>query len=880
MRSRLLALLRRLALLPRRDRLDRDLEEELRFHLDMSTEAARAGGAGEEEARRTARLRLGSPSLILEDSRAVLGFPRAEALLRDLSLAGRRLRRAPGFTAASVVTLALGIGASSALFALVDAGLRRPLPYPAPERLVSLVETRGASRGAVAPANLADYRVPAFESLAAWHSVEADLSGEGAPETLFGQAVTAEFFAVLGVGPVRGRPFLPAEDREGAERVVIVSDGLWRTAFGSDPGLVGRAIRLDREAHRVVGILPAGFVPPGALGSTRPVSILLPAAFPAALLANRGDHETNVIARLRAGAGVEAARAQIRAVSDRLAADFPDTNGGQSAHVVPLAEDVTRNVRGSLLLLLAAVGAVLAIACLNVANLQMVRALGRRRELAVSAALGASQGRLATGLLVESLLLAGLGGVAGLALAHVLLAGLKALAPVATPRLETAALDARVLGFAVLATVATGLLFGLLPARQAAHARPAESLGTGERQHSSRAVLRWRGALLTVEVALALALMTGAALMVRSVARLNAVELGFETARVVAAQVNLPAAHYPDGARRLAFFEELEQRLAGRPGVESFAFSNRMPLRGGWTTGVLTENDVARPPGEAGETDAQAVSLGYFRTLGIPILRGRSLEPADREGAPYVAVVNEDFARALFPGQEVLGKRVRRGEKAPWITVVGIAASLRRDGRAADLRPQMYLPAAQTSIYPVRLGDLAIRGTGDPSALVALLRREVAALDPEQPVSRVMTLDDALARDLGPRRFGLALLAGFALLALVLTVVGIYGVAAYSVSQRVPELGVRLALGADRSRIVRLVVGDVLGRLALGIALGVVLSLLATRALRGMLFGVAPTDPGTFAAALVVLTLASLAAALRPALRATRIDPVAALRWE
>jgi predicted permease len=880
MGSGLGSLLRRIALLRRRSRLDRDLEEELRFHLEMGAEAARARGSSEEDARRAARLRLGSPTLIREDGRAATGFPRAEALGQDLTLAARRLRRSPGFTTAAVLTLALGIGASSALFALVDAVLLRPLPYPAPERLISVWEAEGAVRGAVAPANIADYRVPAFESLAAWHPVEKDLSGEGPPDALFGQAVTAEFFAVLGVGPVHGRPFLLEEDREGAERVVIVSDGLWRAAFAADPGLVGRSIRLDREPHRVVGILPPGFVPPGALGSARPVSVLVPAAFPSELLANRGDHETNLIARLRPGAGVEEARGQIRTVSERLATAFPDTNRDLRAQIAPLAEDVTRQVRGSLLLLLAAVGAVLAIACLNVANLQVVRALGRRRELAVSAALGASPGRLVTGLLVESLLLAGLGGAAGLALAQALLSSLKALAPVATPRLETAALDARVLAFAVLVTLATGVLFGLLPAREASRARPAESLGTGDRQHSSRTVLRWRGALLTVEVALALVLVVGASLMVRSVARLNAVELGFDTARVVAAQVKLPEAHYPDGARRLAFFEELERRLADRPGVESVAFSNRMPLRGGWTTGVETEDDLARPPGPTRQTDAQAVSVGYFRALGIPVLRGRSLEPADREGAPFVAVVNEDFARAFFPGREVLGRRVRRHDEAPWVTVVGVVASLRRDGRASELQPQMYLPAGQTSLYPVRLADLAVRASGDSDRLVALVRREVAALDPEQPVSRVMTLDDALARDLAPRRFGLTLLAGFALLALVLTAVGIYGVAAYSVSQRIPELGVRLALGADRGRIVRLVVGDVLRRVVLGLALGVGASLLATRGLRGMLFGIAPTDPVTFGAALLVLALAGLAAALGPALRATRIDPVAALRWE
>ena len=881
MGGRLAGIFRRLALLVRRPELDRELEDELRFHLEMGEAAARAEGASDDDARRAARLRLGNPLRLREESREVLGFPRLEALARDISLAARRLRRSPGFTAAATLTLALGIGANAALFALVDAVLLRPLPYPGPERLVSLWETTpDSSRLTVAPANLADYRVPAFESLAAWHDVEMDLSGEGRPENLAGHAVTVDFFTVLGVGPALGRPFLPEEDREGGDRVVVLSDSLWRSRFGADPAIVGRTIRLDREAHRVVGVLPPGFVTPGGLGSTRPVSLLVPAAFPAELLANRGDHETRVLARLRPAARLEEARAQLGAVSERLAAQFPDTNGGLRAQIARLDDDVVRDVRGSLLLLLGAVAAVLAIACLNVANLQVVRALGRRRELAVCVALGAARGRLAVGLLVESLLVALLGGAAGVGLAHWLLAGLKALAPAGTPRLAEAALDVRVLAFALVVTVATGLFFGLVPALQASRARPAESLQTGERQHSSRSVLRWRGALLTAEVALALVLLVAATLVVRSVARLHAVDLGFRTESVVAARVKLPAAQYPDAARRLAFFEALERRLLARPGVETVAFANALPLRGGWGTGIEVDARLRARPGDLDSAGAQAVSRGYFRTLGIPLLRGRGFEETDREGAPYVGLVNQEFERVFLAGGSALGKRFRRGDWAPWVTVVGVVGSLRRDGRAAEPTPQIYFAAAQTGIYPVHLADVAVRGTGGVAALSTLVRAEVTGLDSEQPISRVMTLEDALARDLAPRRFGLALLAGFAVTALALTLLGIYGVAAYSVSQRVPELGVRLALGADRSRILRLVIGDVLGQVLAGILIGLGLSLLATRGLKGLLFQIAPVDPGTYGVVAVLLALAGLAAALGPGLRASRVDPVAALRWE
>jgi putative ABC transport system permease protein len=880
MGSRLAAVGRRLVRLFRRPDLDRELEEELRFHLEMGEAAARAEGAREEEARRAARLRLGNPLRLREESREVFGFPRIEALVRDASLAARRLRRSPGFTVAATLTLALGIGANAALFALVDAVVLRPLPYPEPHQLVSLRERGGEARLSVAPANLADYRVPAFESLAAWHFVEMDLSGNGRPEALFGHAVTADFFAVLGKGPVLGRAFFPEEDREGAPRVVILSDGLWRSRFGADPGIVGGTIRLDRQPHQVVGVLPPGFAAPGEMMSGRTVSFLVPAAFPAELLANRGDHETNVVARLRPGATVREAAAEIEAVSKRLAREFPDTNGELRAEVPPLHDDVTGAVRGSLFLLLAAVGAVLAIACLNVANLQVVRALGRRRELAVCVALGAARGRLATGLLVESLLLALLGGGAGVGVAHWLLGGLKSLAPAGTPRLAEAALDARVLAFALLVTVATGLLFGLVPALHASRARPAESLQTGERQHSARSVRRWRGALLTVEVALALVLLVAATLVLRSVARLNAVDVGFETGRVVAQRINLPPASYPDAARRLAFFEELERRLAARPGVESVAFANALPLRGGWGTGIEVEGGPPARPGNLDSADAQAVSRGYFRTLGIPLLRGRGFEETDREGAPYAGLVNQEFERAFLGGRSALGRRFRRGDWAPWVTVVGVVGSLRRDGRAAERTPQVYLPAAQTGIYPVELSDVAVRGTGGAAALSALVRREVTALDPEQPISRVMALDEALALDIAPRRFGLALLAGFALTALALTLLGIYGVAAYSVTQRVPELGVRVALGASRGRILRLVIGDVVGQVVAGILIGLGLSWLVTRALKGLLFQIAPTDAGSYALVAVLLALAGLAAALGPGLRATRVDPVAALRWE
>ncbi len=877
MAPRLSALLRRLSLLFRRAELDRDLDDELRFHAEMTAERERALGASEDEARRIARLRLGNPARLREESRALHGFPRLETLGRDAALAVRRLRRAPGFTLAAVATLSLAIGANAALFALVDAVVLRPFPYPEPDRLVAIVERTGSGRSSIAPANIADYRVPAFESLAAWHFGEKDLSDGGRPETLFTHEVTHDFFSVLGVGPVLGRPFLPEEDREGGPKVVILSDGLWRSRFAADPAILGREVRLDRVPHRVVGVLPPDFNPPAGMAG-RPISLYLPAQFPAELLSNRGDHETNLVARLSRGATLEAARASIHAVSERLGRDFPETNREVRADVVALDHDVTRAVRGSLLLLWGCVAAVLAIACLNVANLQVVRALSRQREMAITRALGASRGRLVTGLVVESLLLALVGGALGIVLAQSLLTGLVALAPAGTPRLSMAAIDGRVLGFSLLLTLLSGVLFGLVPALTATRT-PFALLQSGAREHSSRAVLRWRAALVAGQVGIALVLLLTATLVVRSMIRLNGVALGFETERVVAARVKLPPLRYPDGPRRLAFFEELEQRLAARPGVESVAFANALPLRGGWGTGIEVEGRLSTDP-RGDDADAQAVSPGYFRTLGIPHLAGRGLEPRDREGAPYVALVNEEFARRYSPGESALGKRFRRGSKAPWIEIVGVVGSLRRDGPDAAPAPQIYLPAAQTGTYPVRLADVAVRGTGGPATLAALVQAEVEAIDPEQPVSRVMSLDEALSRDVAQRRFGLALLTGFALTALLLTLVGIYGVAAYAVGQRTPELGERMALGASSPRILGLVVRSVLAQVLGGVAIGLPFAFFAARALGGLLYEIAPTDPVSFALVPLLLLGAGLAAALGPARRATRVDPVAALRWE
>ncbi len=858
---------------------DDDAAEELRLHLEAMLDANRRAGMSDDEARRDARLRFGNPRALQEE---IHDLRRAWLLdlVADVRHAARRLCRAPGFSAAALLTLALGLGVNTALFAVLDAVLLRPLPYPQPERLVALAESsvdEPGLGGAVAPANMADYRVPALAGLAAHASQAMDLTGSGPPEALAGQFVGADYFEVLGAQPALGRRFLDAENEPGASHVVILGDGLWRRRFGADPRILERSIRLDGESYRVVGVMGADFQAPAEIGAPRPIEFHVPAALPRELLQNRGDHEVDVVARLAAGATLAEARAQLTAVSERLAKAYPDTNGPVRVRLTPLLEDRVGSLRRSLLLLLGAVAVVLLIACVNLANLMLVRALGRAREIAVRVALGAGRLRVLREGLAEAFLLSLAGGVLGVALAQATLRGLQALAPEGTPRLAEVALDVRVLAFAfALACLSMGAA-AVLPGLLVSRVRPHESLRGAERSLVAAPTLRWGQALLVAEVALALVLLVGGGLLLRSFAQLHAVEVGFETERVLAQRISLPESRYPDAEHRLAFFEELERRVAGLPGVEAVAFANRFPLRGGWSTGMLLDSSRQ---GERFEADAQAVSLRYFETLGIPLVRGRGLLDSDRRGQPGVAIVNQLFARQAYPGQDAIGHRFRRDPEMPWIEIVGIVADLRRDGKEHDATPQIYLPAAMTGLYPVRLADLAVRTRVPPAAIARSIEEQVLGLDPEQPVSRVRTLRQTLDADLAPRRFATALIGAFAGLALALALVGIYGVVAYAVSRRTPELGLRMALGAQPRDVLGLVLSNAAARIGLGLVAGLLVALAATRLVAAQLYATPATDPLTFVAAPAVLAACGLLAALLPARRASRIDPTLALRGD
>ena len=812
-----------------------------------------------------------------------------------LRYAFRVLAKSPMFTAIAVFTLALGVGVNSGIFSIVDAVVFRPLPYPNSDRLVSLWtrslpnqpqnlrasgDTLGGSaqeRFTVSPANLMDYRkaVDVFSGIAGFGFIGKNLTDSGPPERLFGEKVTTNYFKVLGVRPAQGRDFWAEEERPGNDQVVIITHELWKNRFSSNPDLLGHQILLDQQSFRVIGIMPPGFKSPNQLVLPEELSFFVPAAYSAAQLADRTTFELNVIARLQSGATIRQAQAEMDAISGGLEQRFPETNRNIRAGLARLDSDIRSNARPAMLALLGAVGLILLIACANLANLLLARGLGRRREIAIRFALGASRASVITELLTQSAMLAGLGFIAGLALGEWTRQLLVKFAPAGIPRLDTAMLDTRVILFTALLSLAAAILFGLFPAWQASKTSPSTSLKASERGIAAPAVMRSRNALMVAEIGLSMMLLVGAGLLLRSFVLLSGVDVGFESAKVVAMNVNLPPAHYQNADQRFAFFEDLADRVASLPGVEAAAFANRMPVRGGWTTSVQVDDAP-----DQRNAEGQAVSTGYFQTLGIPLLRGRLFTRDDRKNALPVGIVNSAFARSYLAGKNAVGHRFRFGPNTPWLTIAGMVADVHRGGKSASAGAQIYLPAAQTDVYPVRLADFAFRTKADPKGLIASVQRQVWAIDKDQPVTRIGTLDEMIATAVAPRRFEALLIAMFAGLALALALVGVYGVVSYGVSQRTGEIGLRIALGASRGDILRMLVCRSVTLIAAGVAAGAGGAYGLARYLASLLFEVKPYDPITYVSIAGILTIVALAACSVPARRATRIDPMVALRYD
>ncbi|HKK27898.1 MAG TPA: ABC transporter permease [Gemmatimonadota bacterium] len=812
--------------------------------------------------------------------------------LQDLRYALRQLRRSPGFTAVALLTLALGIGATTSIFSVVDASLLRPLPYPDQDRVLSVASAwQGSPRAAVSPAEYLDYRAAegsAFAALGAYATDAANLVGSGEPVRLRVGYASAGVLTTLGVRPALGRTFGPDEGRE-QRSVVLISHGLWAQRFGSAPDVVGRDITLDGRRTEIIGVLPRGFRLPADYADGEATEAIVPLGLDPAEVTDRGSHFLRVVGRMAPGVTRDRAQAALSAIATGFQARFPDDYPRDMHFAVtatPVAAQVTADARLPLLVLLGAAAIVLLVACANVAGLLLVRLEGRRRELAVRSALGAGRGRIVRQLLAESLVLGGLGGAAGVGLAWAGMRLLVSLRPPGLPRFGEVSLDLPVLGFAAATAAGTGLVFGVLPAFRAAGGRPASALRDGTPTLTAGPG-RLRRGLVVGQVAMALTLLAGAGLLGRTLLALRDVEPGFRPDHVLTGRLTLSPGDYPTEPGVVGTFETLRRRVAAIPGVAAVGAVSNLPL--GSSLGDLNFRIEGRPVprGEVSpRADWQVVTPGYFRALGMNVRRGRALDERDAVDAPGAVVIDRTMAERYWPGEDPLGARfVLGGEAGPGIvTVVGVVDDVRHESLAAPRTSQMYLAHAQFRFWNggsvVRSLTLAVRTEGDPAGFAAAVRRAVHDVDPRLPLSSVRTMDRVVAASLGRQRVLLTLAGVFAAVALVLGALGLYGVIAHGVSSRTREIGLRLALGAGR-RDVAAPIALASGRLvATGLALGLAGAVLLSRLVRGLLFGVDPLDPVTLGGAALVLAMAAALATWVPARRAARLDPMEALRHE
>ncbi len=798
------------------------------------------------------------------------------ALIQDIRHSVRLIARQPGLTFVALLTMALGIGANTAIFSAVDTVLLRPLPYADPDRLVLVWEKRpaeGVMKNVVAAADYVDWSQmnTVFEATAAMISVTADLTGSGEPARLSAAVVSPAFFDVLRVQPALGRSFRAEEARAGQHRVIVLGYGLWQSRFGSDPAVVGRKVLLNSVPHEVVGVLPHTFEFPDS-------TIELWAPLPLEGLSqplSRANHDLTVYARMKPGVTIEQARADMDRVGQQLSVAYPDTNRRHGAWVVPLREELTGPLKGSLLLLLGAVGFVLLIACVNVANLLLARAVARRREVAVRAALGAGRTRLIGQALTESVLLSLLGGAAGLLVARWGIGLLRQVAPAGVPvlGLDRIGLDARVLIFSFVLSLATGVLFGLLPAWQFASQDLNDALKDGGRSPAG-VRRRLRLTLVVSEIALASLLLVGAGLMLRSFQSVLGAEAGFKTEGVLTTLIALPQARYP-GDRRLVAFDQIEQRFRSIPGVRSVGAINVLPLSGqDGRRGIVVEGYQPAPDTPT-RAHPRAVTPDYFRTMGVQLSAGRGFTPDDRANAPLVVIVNETMARRYWPDASPVGKRVLLAGSNDWREVVGVVRDVRHWGLDRPVNPEMYFPLPQ---YLTGGLTFALATDGDPAFLASAVREQLRGVDPDLPLSNVRTMEEVARRSVAARQAGMLLLGIFGGLALILAAAGIYGVMAHLVALRTSEIGVRMTLGAQPRDVMRLVMKEGLVQAALGLAIGLTGAVLLVRSFRSMLYEISPADPITLGAVVVLLLSTALIACAVPARRAMRVDPVRALR--
>lgn len=804
-------------------------------------------------------------------------------LLLDLRYAIRMFVKTPSFSVVAVAALALGIGVNSAIFSVVNTVLLRPLPYKDPERLMMVWEDssrHGYPRDTPAPANYADWRDQnqTFEGMAAIADVTLNLTGAGDPERLEGRRVSANMFPLLGVEPQLGRTFTADEDKPGTQKVVVLSDALWRRRFSANQNIVGQSITLNGESYLVTGVMPAHFQFP-----SRDDQFWVPLAFTNEQATQRTNHFLQVVGRLRSGVGPTQAQADMTAVATRLQQQYPESNTDLGAVVVPLHENIMGDIKRPLMILFGAVGLVLLIACANVANLLLARATLRQKEIAVRVALGASRWRIVRQLLTESVLLSALAGVIGLILSVVGLLLFRAFIPENISQAKEVSLDPRVLGFTVGVSVLTGLIFGLAPALQASRLGQSETLKeTGRDSVTAAGGNRIRGLLVVAEVALSIVLLVGAGLLINSFLRLRNVDPGFRADNLLTMKVVLPEPRYREFDKRTAFYTDLVQRVQSLPGVASAAVTTNLPLyRQGNSIGIFIDGRPDPQPGQELIVVTRIVSPSYFETMGIQLVKGRFLSDQDVTSGQRVVVISEAMANKFWPGEDPIGKRLAGGRvRSPqeWRHVVGVVKDVRQFELTAEPRPQMYLTYRQAGFFAPR--DLVVKTTVDPSSLASAVRKTVWEIDKDQPVASIRTMDEILSESIARQRFSMLLLAIFAGIALALAAVGIYSVMSYSVTRRTQEIGIRMALGAPRGAVLRLAIGRELKFVLVGLVIGIGVSLALTRLMTSLLFGVTPSDPVTFVSISLVLVGASLLASYLPARRATRVDPITALRFQ
>ena len=868
---------RRMLYYGRRGEFDADLEEEMRHHLEMKAEENLAAGMSAEAARRAARRQFGNPTWLREESRQMWSFRSIETWSQDLWFGLRMLRKNPGFTAVAVLTLALGIGANTAIFTVIYGVLLRPLPFNDAGRVVwmwGVMRDRG-NRASVSPLDFLDYRArnQSFDEFAASISIPIsfNLTGSGEPERLSGAVVTTNYFAALGVTPMLGRSFVADEEQPGRDRVVVLSHSLWQRRFGADPQVIDRAITLDDQSFTVVGVMPPKMRFPLDADLWRPMSF---GGNPE--MRQRKAHFLRPLGRLKAGVTLDRAQAEIDTIAGQLEEQYPDTNTKWTMRLVPLREQIIGDIRPTLWVLLGAVAFVLLIACSNVANLLLARSAARQREMAIRLALGASRWRVVRQMLTESLLLSLVGGALGVLLALWGVDVLVSLSAADIPRAAEIGVNAPVLGFTLVVSLLTGTLFGLVPALGASRPRLHDELKEGSRNVSG-ARHRLRSLLVIAESALAVVLLIGAGLLIKSFVKLQQVSPGFEAERVLTLRLDLPPARYASPAQAANFFHQLQQGVAALPGVEAVGMVSELPLSG-------QPNDApfaieGRPPDAPDQrplADFRRVNADYFRAIGIPLLRGRAFTEQEARQSANVVIISQQLAEQYFPDEEALGKQLRLDfmSKEPF-EVIGVVGDVRHRGLAGNVYQAMYLPT-----LGVLRTNLVVRTTGDPASLAPAVRKEVAAIDPQQPVAAVKTMGQWVSESVAQPRLRTLLLGLFAAVALLLSVIGIYGVMSYVVTQRTREVGIRMALGARRGDVLRLVVGQGMKLALAGVASGIAAAYGLTRLLKSLLYEVSTTDPATFVVTALLLAGVALLACYAPARRATKVDPMVALRYE